>query len=90
MTPARVRSSLALCVVRRRGRGDPGQRLDQDIARDDSGRRGQEHDAGPPEGRQARPNEALCDVARNALRTLDAPGQVRTGCRHSLPEQLIS
>jgi hypothetical protein len=30
-----------------------------------------------PEGRQARPDEALCDVAGNALRTLDAPGQVR-------------
>jgi hypothetical protein len=27
--------------------------------------------------RQARPEEALCNVAGNALRTFDAPGQVR-------------
>ena len=61
-----------------RHRRDPGQQLDQNrLARDDRRRRGQEHDGGLPEGRQARPDEALCDVAGNALRTLDAPGQVR-------------
>ena len=53
---------------------EPGQQLDQNrLTRDDRRRRGQEHDAGLPEGRQARPDEALCDVAGNALRTLMLP-----------------
>jgi hypothetical protein len=41
-----------------------------------------------PEGRQARPNEALCDVAGNALRTLDAAGQVRMPGRDCDPTPL--
>ena len=49
---------------------------------------GQEHDARLPKGRQARPREALCDVAGNALRTLDAAGQVRVPGRDCDPTPL--
>jgi peroxiredoxin Q/BCP len=39
----------------------------------DRGCRGQEHDAGLPEGRQARPNEALCeDPSFSVIKAYDA------------------
>jgi len=55
-----------------------GQQLGQDgTARDDHGRRGQEHADVIPEEPDAGPHQPLCHVARHSVRTSDVAHQVR-------------